>query len=299
MEPEKTKKIYLSVLIFLLVLLAAVASYFYTYTKFFQKQPVGTGSTNQAAQSKSSGASTKGAINNKTGNSSAGSATTNLGNCQQDPENDFRKEDGANPGRVFYASLLALTKKDATVCSLTGSTKDSSGVTCEEKYTLLTIIATNGDCSKIGNKDLSISCLANQQKNVAVCGQISDSAKKITCEAIAGGDMAKCSVLPAAQKDSCNSSFLFVKALSNKDVSLCGQINLTVAGGRFENATCRVLLGQDRQKEWNDFYASNVCLQKYTNLTAKEKNDVALCEKIPDKTAGNKDLYASCLAQFK
>ncbi len=220
--------------------------------------------------------------------------------CQNDPEADFKSEQTSIPDHVLNAGFLALAKKDVAVCASTGSTKDSDGSTCEDKYVLLTTLSTVGsDCGKIANGDLSISCSANQKKDSAVCAQISDAGRKTVCEAVVSGDAGKCDGLPADQKGSCSNTVVFVKALNSHDVNVCGQIAVTVSGGIFDRTYCKIVLSQDSQKAWNEYYSNSVCVRKYAGSVAKEKNDVSFCENIPGKDVENKSLYADCVAQFK
>ena len=220
--------------------------------------------------------------------------------CQKDPEADFKSEQASIPDHVLNAGFLALAKKDIAVCASTGSTKDSNGSTCEDKYVLLTTLSTVGsDCGKIANRDLSISCSANQKKDSAVCSQISDAGRKTVCEAVVSGDAGKCDALPADQKGSCSNTVVFVKALNSHDVNVCGQIDASIAGGIFDRTYCKIVLSQDSQKAWNEYYSNSVCVRKYAGSVAKEKNDISFCENIPGKDVENKSLYADCVAQFK
>ncbi len=268
------------------VLLLASVAYFYTYPNYL--------ANNELAMVEEEVDINESNIESKT-------PTADFESCQKDPESDFRKSDASTPEHVFYAGFLSLAKKSLSVCDEVGVMKDSNGFTCAEKYLLISVLSLNSglDCSQISNKELSISCFANQKKDQALCEQISDLPKKIICQAIASDEKSKCEGLSEDQSVNCSNSFTLVKALSKNDANLCEQINNSVKGGAYEKAYCRISLGQNPQKEWNDFYVNEVCLKKFIESVIEEKKDVSLCEKIPDKDATNKSLYVGCLDQFK
>ncbi|NTV40869.1 MAG: hypothetical protein HGA61_01180 [Candidatus Moranbacteria bacterium] len=291
MNLGKTKRIYIFALLISIVLLLASVAYFYTYPNYLANKDL-------VMTEKGKGINEK---DIKSEDEKPGSLIADFESCQKDPESYFRKSNASTAENVFYASFLSLAKKSSSVCDEFGVAKDNNGFSCIEKYLLISALSpdSGSDCSQISNKELSISCSASQKKDQAVCEQIPDLSKRTICQAIASDEKGKCEGLSADQAGSCLNSFILVKALNKKDANLCEQINSSVKGGVYEKAYCKIAVGKNPQNEWNDFYVNEVCLKKFVESVVNEKKDVSLCEKIPDKDADNKSLYAGCLDQFE
>ncbi len=297
MPSEKTKRIYIVVFIIALLISLGLFFYFLIYPNFVQKEII-TENNNVQNTVITPDVVNSGSVDGEQQYDLVAGATLNdLENCQADPEGTFKREKVSSPRHVFFAGFLALAKKDLAVCAETGSNKDSDGFTCAERYLLgTTLMDSKGNCANIVNKELSLSCQAIQKKDAAVCAQVSDIVKKATCEAIATGDNTKCSGATTEQAGKCANTVSLVGALNGHDLNLCEQISNSFQGGSLEKAYCKIALAQNSQKEWNIFYVNEVCLKNFINTTGQ---DVSSCENIPNKEAGNKSLYADCLAQLK
>jgi len=298
----KTKRTQLVILSIPLALFLILISSFYIYPRFFQKKIARVpAETEQSAPA--SPDAFQGAIMPQATSPAADTREemrrdgVNFEYCKNDPEEHYKREEATSPHHLLYATLLAIAKRDESVCAAIDSGKDADGVTCNDKYALMMAV-TDGDCGKIRNKDIALLCDASQKNDVSLCAPGSDETGKKTCEASVSGSESGCDGLPGDQKGICMNNFFFGKALRSHDAGVCDKIDVSSQTGAVDDMYCRVVAGEDPQKEWNDIYVNSACYAKYAKSVAKNTNDASLCEKIWDKTNDNKVTYEECVAQF-
>jgi len=296
MDSEKTKRIYIIILIIALFASLAVIFYFLIYPNFLKEKIVENGVVPEQTSLEIKNEKRSSAITTQDSETLAkGSVLVDFENCQKNPMEYFKKEDASIGGHIATTALLAFAKKDQSVCS--GSELGGEGSLlskkCNNIFALMTAMAANGDCGKISDNDSSITCRANQGQDLSICAQLLDNDKKILCEAVVTGDNNKCKTILDNQRNDCNTKVILIKAFNTHDISLCDSISSDDVG------YCRIALSQDPQQEWNDFYAKNICVKEYINRLAKEKNDISLCENIRGKDTDKVVQYNACLAQFK
>lgn len=221
-----------------------------------------------------------------------------LERCLQEPLDDYRKDaNDINGLNYFYASMLATVENDIAVCDMLK--KDEDIRQCQDRfYTFTSVASKNDQCAKIGDVDLAGFCNARIKNDPSFCRGTVSMYNTVFCEAAITGDVGKCNSLTDEYRGQCLDNITLVKAFESNRMEDCDNIHVDTRDGRFNRAQCRILLGDDPQKEWVDVYKNNACLEKYIFKVVMEKKDISICERIPQKLLDNKQLYDECKKQF-
>ncbi len=224
---------------------------------------------------------------------------SNLQDCQQNllkdnyTQNDFSLE--------YYYVVKSFLNKNQKFCKLLRN-KDSVD-NCDNIYNLYASLINN-NCQNIKNNKTAYSfCLANSKHNINLCPTENKDSQQI-CQAITKGDETMCQGLKNTRTDHalnrCQNEAYLAKAVRSKNVSLCQKIQAINPQGSAEKFICNVFTGNSQSnltKELNSF-KENICYERYGNITAREKNNKSICEKIPWKGDFGGIEYQECINQF-
>lgn len=229
---------------------------------------------------------------------------------------------------VFYIAARALIEKDRSICLKINGDETGQKV-CQQYFDRFSIIArpdaSENDCQGLSDSNDQIMCRAILQNDASICAGTKWPLFRVLCEANASLDAKYCDnisepmeskgtcrklmsneqtketgcgiVSAEKAKSLCYDSLYFITAIKKKDLSFCDKISWEK--GNFNILLCRILLSQDPEKEYKNYYSEQACYPFYAASVAKIKKDASFCENIPQKASNNKDIYESCINQFK
>jgi len=246
-------------------------------------------------------------------------------NCLQgEPSFDINKD----PKDLYFITARALIDKDESGCLEISDQQAQKH--CLRDFFRFTAFdnpnVSESDCQKFfSEKNEQLFCLATLKKDLGTCSLIETPLKKEICKAVASLDSKYCESLSGdfdsqgacssreqgqksiqntcgivnqeKAKSLCFNNFYLNKAIREKDVNLCGKIDIETTP--FAVLFCRVLLSSNPQEDFRQFYNDYSCYVNYAAKVAKIKNDSSVCEKIPLKDSVYQQVYQDCLSQFK
>lgn len=227
----------------------------------------------------------------------------------------------------FYKIAEIIAKKDKTICDTFQDEfwKNS----CLKTYYFYRAIldknenyckefAVSGDSAQ---NSYELVCLALVYQDSSFCQKIADNYYQTICKAVVGDDKAicdgisgdiiepcvefsnttvtssiSCTISASTAKLDCLNSYYAIRAIIERDVNLCSNITQEK---RFNRLYCLAVLSEEPEKAIADFYAENVCIEKYSVFLADIEQDKSWCEKIPLKDSENEKLYNDCLGMVK
>lgn len=225
----------------------------------------------------------------------------------------------------FYVLAENMAKRKESYCDSVDD-QEERRICLSHYYKFLTLREnTDAYISKLAalGEDVTIG-KAYLKKDASLCEGISDEIQKNTCKAMASLDKSYCKfdIKDSVHTEACLSvedekgktkrgcdankekaqslcldAYNIAKAFQNNNIDEC--YNIDNVTGMFTRLYCLSFLSSNPKEEINKFYRENACYEKYATLTAKEKNDPSLCEKIPLKDGHNKVEYENCVNQFK
>jgi len=302
MDSKKTINIAVKIFIgFFALLLIAVAG-FYAFDKLNNKKAATVPANEQPAKNAAGlTADNNYQTKNISMNQGMGSFSDRFEACQKNPEDDFSKDNGNYYRAGLVAGMKALANRDISLCDKYLK-KQEDKLICSDLYYVFTRNIENSDgseCNKIKDKEMAIFCKINSKiADFSICASMIADYNKAYCKAITAGDENICAVLSPEDKGQCEDNFFLTRAFQEKNLALCDKIKIDNRGGGYNKAYCKIILSSEPQKEWNSFYANNVCISRYAIEVAKEKKDISFCDNIPQKNRENQELYQLCKKQF-
>jgi hypothetical protein len=317
------KKYKLSIIISLVLILLFAGTYFFVYSKYFKH--------NIEVEKSAVSSGNNGLPSNVENIPNAISVEERFNNCQK--ADDYKNDPsfGSDPIDFFYILTEALSENKEYICDYIGKKVDQEHAEiCLTQYYRSRIVmgkeqeSDNDYLNKL--KNLGIDTLPEEayvKNDISICDKVDDVVQKHLCRVSISLDQKDCvfdesediiNTNACSESDNkkiqfgcdlskeraeslCTNYFYGMMAIKNNDNSYCQKID---KNGYFNKLECLSILSENPSDEINKSYKENACYEKFAVDLAAEKNDISVCDKIPNKDSlNNKPIFEKCISLSK